>query len=336
MTPTGRAADGRVRFAVKAAASVGLLGLIFAYAGPADVFATMRAMPVWLLASAFGLLLSEALLRAVNWLQMVRNAGGAMRLGTAVYAYFVGGFFGAILPSTLGTDVARSVVGATRTGTPVELLLGAAVTLNLISLAIVGASAVAAAAWLFPSAADSSGTLLMSGCAGAACVAAVAALGFWARRSQRRASTGVKAAARVSGLRGRIARFSAALRAMPTSASLAPIALVCVWSYLSRTLGLLILLTAVDAPVSFAALLTVGPVLALGAVVPATVLGFGAYQAAGVFMLAQWGVSVERALAASVAQSGLALLLYVVGCGIYLAIGRDTRAGSPLNALEQR
>ena len=62
---------------------------------------------------------------------------------------------------------------------------------------------------------------------------------------------------------------------------------------------------------------------ALRSVYPAlSALGFGGYQAIHVTLLGFWSVPAEQALAASLLQSGLSVLLYGIGCAAYLAGGR--------------
>lgn len=320
----------------KTAVSLGLLAAIVAQIGPRVLVEQLGWMNSSLVAVAFALLLAESLVRTLNWFQLTHGAGCAVPLRAVAYAYYVGGFFGALLPSTVGTDVARSAVAAQRSSARVETLLAATALLNVLSLAVIGATGLAACAWLLATTDTHAPRAVLAAAVLGSGTCLVGVLALMAAASSARAAPAMPTpdARPATGLRARvrqrITRFRAALAMWPRRSALASATLVAVSSYALRSLGWLTLLWAAGAHVPWSVLLTLGPLVTLGAALPISVLGFGGFQAISVFVLAQWGVPPSQALAASLVQSGLALLLYGIGCGVYLAGGRASNA--PLSA----
>lgn len=313
----------------KVVVSLTLLAAILWHVGPRAVAAEVGGMNKGLVALALVLLLAESLLRSLNWFQLIRSGAQNAALRSVTYAYFVGGFFGALLPSTLGTDLARSTVAGIRTNGPVEAYFATTVLLNVLSLMVIGAAGLVAcglvldwpdapAATIGASAVVSSACLL--GVVGALCVLALQA------RAPRAKALPAQASKSRAGLKRRIARFVAALVMLPRGVELAAVVFVAACSYALRSLGWLTLLAAADASISWAVLLTIGPLVTLGAALPISVLGFGGFQAISVYLLAQWDVPTQQALAASIVQSGLAVLVCCIGCVVYLAGDRVSLA----------
>jgi uncharacterized protein (TIRG00374 family) len=303
--------------------SLALLILIFVHVGPSLVLEQVGGMDRPLLALAFGLLLGEAVVRALNWYQLIRNSVKNVSLRTVIHAHFVGGFFGALLPSTLGTDVARSAVMASRSAAPVEAYFATTVLLNVLSLAVIGLAGLIACAWVVSWPEAPVATIALSAGVSIACLLAILAAWTRARSMQApTATTEVSAAGIRARLRQRFAQFIAALVILPQGWNLAGVGIVAALSYALRSLGWLVLLAAVGTPVHWLVLLTIGPLLTLGAALPVSVLGFGGFQAINVLLLVQWGVPPQHALAMSLVQSGLAVLLHAVGCLAYVGGGK--------------
>jgi uncharacterized protein (TIRG00374 family) len=302
--------------------SLALLAAIVAFSGPKEVLGTLLGMAPALVGLGFALLLADAFVRTFNWFQLARNAGCHLPLGAAAQAYFAGGFVGALLPSTLGTDMARSAIAARRTQTPLEVLLGTTVLLNVLSLAAISAAGLGVSLSLLASPNAPRPALAASAGVAGACLLAIATL--WASLGSHPPRT-AGTAARGGGWRARIeqrlAGFRAALAFRPDARALAGIGAVALFSYALRTLGWLTTLAAAGADVSWAVLLAIGPLVTIGAALPISVLGFGGFQAIFVTLLSLWGVPPEQALAASLVQSGLSVPLYGIGCIAYLASG---------------
>jgi uncharacterized protein (TIRG00374 family) len=313
---------------VKVVVSLALLAAILAHVGPRAVAAQIGGMNKSLVALALALLLAESLLRSLNWFQLIRSGTQNAALRCITYAYFVGGFFGALVPSTLGTDLARSTVAGIRTKASVETYFATTVLLNLLSLMVICAAALIACALVLDWPNAPAATIAASAGVSSACLLGISVLYVLARQARApRAETPPAAAAKWrSGLKRRLARFLAALVMLPRGVELAAVVFVAACSYALRSLGWLTLLAAADASISWAVLLTIGPLVTLGAALPISVLGFGGFQAISVYLLAQWDVPTQQALAASIVQSGLAVLICCIGCVVYIAGDRVSLA----------
>lgn len=310
---------------LKVALSLALLAAIVAYSGPREVLAALRGVDPALIALGFGLLLADALVRAFNWFQLLRNAGCRLALGTVAHAYFAGGFVGALLPSTLGTDVARSALAARWTHTPLERPLATTVLLNALSLAAISAAGLCASVALLAAPDVPRAALTTAAAVAAACLSSIAVLWAGSRRPRPAAPAGAGGgwSARI---RQRLERFRAALVFRPAPRAAAGIGAIALLCYGLRTLGWLTLLAAAGTEISWAVLLAIGPLVTIGAALPISVLGFGGFQAIHVTLLGLWAVPAEQALAASLLQSGLSVLLYGIGCVAYVAGGGKSLA----------
>lgn len=325
---------GRV---ARIAASLALLTAIVLHVGPRVVVEQIGGMSRTLVALAFALLVAESLVRALNWFQLIRAGAPGVSLGTVTYGHFVGGFFGALLPSTLGTDLARSAVVTTRSNLPVASVFATTVLLNLLSLAVVSAAGILACALVFDRPDAPHATLVLSAAASAMCLAGVLAL--WARArpaTQPEPSEPAASASVAARLRRRLAQFRNALLVLPRGLRLAGVTLVAAGSYALRSLGWLVLLFAADVQITWTALLAIAPLVTLGAALPISVLGFGGFQAISVWLLAQWGVALGDALAASLVQSALAVLLHSIGCIAYVAVGKTSIPALRTGAANER
>ena len=312
----------------KVVVSLALLAAILMHVGPRAVAAQIGGMNKGLVALALALLLAESLLRSLNWFQLIRSGTQKVALRSITYAYFVGGFFGALLPSTLGTDLARSTVAGIRTNAPVEAYFATTVLLNVLSLMVISAAALLACARVMDWPNAPAATIAASAVVSSACLLGISALYALARQARvpRAGAESPPAVEWRAGLKRRVGRFVAALVRLPRGLELAGVVFVAACSYALRSLGWLTLLAAADTPVSWVVLLTIAPLVTLGAALPISVLGFGGFQAISVYLLAQWDVPSQQALAVSLVQSGLAVLICCIGCVVYIAGDRVSLA----------
>lgn len=304
--------------------SLALLLAIVLHVGPGLVAGQLEAMDKSLVLVALALLVIESLVRALNWYQLIRSGSRQVSLKTVVYAHFVGGFFGALLPSTLGTDMARSAVATTRSKISVEVLLATTVLLNILSIAVIAALAVVACFWVINWPEAPRRTIMVSAAVSGALLLLVFFLGSQAKRRGPVFSTDFEASTGWGGrLKKRMRQFVEALVILPRGRKLGAVSVIAALSYGLRTLGWLVLLAAAGVHISWIVLLTIGPLLTVGAALPISVLGFGGFQAISLVLLAQWGVPPQQALAVSLVQSALAVLLHSIGCFAYLNGGRN-------------
>lgn len=320
-------AKKRILDLLRWALSATVLAVLFYYVDHESLFAHLRGLNTDLVLIAFGLLIGEALVRCLNWQQLNRAAGCATSFGDVVYGYFTGGFFASVLPSTLGADAARSAFVARRSGSPLEKLLATTVSLNLISLltlsvwALVGGVVVVLiqrfplshASWL--SLALGFGFVALG-----AVVICMVLKGVVFHRARAAASSMEEEAEKV--LHRVTGRFTSAL--LMTGAGpkdIIRVAITATATCALRTTGWLVLLMADGVSVPWTALLVLGPALTLAAFLPISVGGFGGLQAVSIYLLADWGVPAEQAVAWSLVQSGLYVLLNSLGAVSY-AVGR--------------
>ena len=94
---------------VRVAFSAALLGVLFWRFGTRDVFEpVLRARP-GLFAAAFAIYCLSQLLSAARWMWLSRGVGFELDFRRAAKLYFVGMFFGIVVPSTLGSDAYRAL-----------------------------------------------------------------------------------------------------------------------------------------------------------------------------------------------------------------------------------
>lgn len=305
--------------ALRVAVSAAVFTALIEYVGLEAIVSQLRSIDGRFVALALLLLVGESLVRCVNWRQLAREVGCALPLREVIHAYFVGGFIGAVLPSTLSTDAARSTIAAIRNGGRVEVLLATTVTLNLISLGAASLCALLACLWLFVRFGSLPPSALAALLAGGGYLAGLAVLGELARRRRARAPHGASDAP--SGARHavpravrRIAeRFANSLLVIRGAAEIGRVGATAAASFALRTIGLQALLVGAGTVVPWAGLVVLGPLVAIAAALPISVAGFGGLQAVMVYVLGEWGVAPEQATAVSLVQAALFLVLHGLG-----------------------
>lgn len=300
--------------------SVVALFLVVHYIGPRQLLDRLSAVDRTLFALVLGLLLAEAFMRCLNWRQLARAAGSGGRIQDFLYGYFTGGFVATLLPSTLGTDAARSFFIARRTGAKIEVMLATAFAVNFLSLVALSLCALIAGLLIHVQGERLSYSSYVSlGIAAGCIVAAISVLAFV--RRQRREEHG-HVANEAGAKQGLLMRLRSILGRFVTTLILAGSGSV---GELTRTLAISIvmcvirivgwtmLLVALGTQLSWATLFVLGPALLILAALPISIGGFGGMQAASVFLLTGWGVTPEKAAAWSLLQSSLYIVLNVPG-----------------------
>jgi hypothetical protein len=94
---------------VRIAVSTALLALLLWKFGARDVFEPMLRAKPGLFAAAFALYCVSQLLSAARWMWLARGVGFDLGFRRAAKLYFVGMFFGIVVPSTLGSDAYRAL-----------------------------------------------------------------------------------------------------------------------------------------------------------------------------------------------------------------------------------
>lgn len=310
----------RLITALRLAVSAVALFVVIRYIGLQDLFDQVRALDLTLFSLVVALLSIEALTRCVNWHQLARSAGSPGSIGDFVRGYFTGGFVATVLPSSLGTDVARSFFVARRTSSPTEVILAAAFAVNFLSLVASSVCAQVAGLVLYLRGASFSYSAYVSLALSAAFIVAAAVVLGAVRR--KRAGVPSRASPETDTPRGLRARLGKVLDRFVTtlilagsgsSKDLARTLAVALATCVFRVVGWTILLIALGAEVSWASLFVLGPALLIAGMLPISIGGFGGLQALTVLLLADWGVTPEAAVAWSLLQSSLYVAVNLPG-----------------------
>lgn len=317
--------DRRSKLALKLVVSVGLFGWLVAEIGTHRIARSLSGTDVSLLAVAFLLVCGDNLLRAFNWRLLLRTGDAPPAFRDVLFAFLVGGFFGAFIPSSLGPDAARTVTLAGRTDRGVTRTASSVVMLNLLGLWGLAVVFVAGVVVLLLEGAVPDGLWALAAGAAGGVALLPALLASRVDMPELRPSSTVGE---------HLADFARALAAYRSAGSrLVPAFAI---ALANQLLAVLVVYTVFRAggiaadPVYFMALV---PALHVSRLVPASVAGFGAEQGFVVGLFGLAGVAAAPALAMSVLVSGLNLLVQAASGGLYVAanvrsLGREMAAVS--------
>lgn len=130
---------------IKAAITLALVLALLLSIDPNEVIRALGSIPPGVLALVLLVLVADRVLMGLKWRHLVNGAGGRMRLSDAIAIYFQSGFAALLLPTSLGGEVLRGVLGQ-RAGVPLQLVLASMVMEKLIAglsnlaLAVIGAA----------------------------------------------------------------------------------------------------------------------------------------------------------------------------------------------------
>lgn len=315
-TDDGNLLRGRVGRIARLAASFTLLGYILYRVGPAELVADLRSIELGLLLLGFIVVCVDSFLRAYNWKRLLELRNVPAGMAEVFTAFAAGGFFGYLVPSSLGPDAARSIALARREGLSLEKAASSVVMLNLAGLWALGIVFLAGAGWLALARGSPAWLSGLSVVAGGSTVA-ISGLLF--------TDASLPRIRRGSALLRRPMEFLRALADYRSVRSgIPPVVAVAV---LNQLLAMLVFYLAFRStgveihPLYFVALV---PAVTLARLVPASVAGFGAEQAVVVVLFSVAGVAAASALSASVAVSTLNLA-FTAGCGL-LYVSENVRA----------
>lgn len=307
---------------IKVVVSVGLLAVLIVQIGPGRLVDVFRRSHLSFVLLAALVVCLDALVRAFNWSRVLAARGDELPLADVFRAFAVGGFLGAFVPSSLGVDAGRTVVLARREEITVSRSASSLVMLNLTGF------------WAL-------GVLFLMGLGGLAVISEVPAslkvIGWVAGAGTAivPALLWTKAAAPASWhdkpLLGRIARFLDALAAFRSvRRRLAPVFLIALLNQLFAVTTFYLLFRASGVQINPAWFPLLVPAVTLARLIPASVAGFGAEQAAVVIVFGWAGVAASRSMAASLLASLLGGL-FIIGCGLYFTSAnlRELLARSP-------
>jgi uncharacterized membrane protein YbhN (UPF0104 family) len=319
---------GRLLDALKVAAAAAVLTLLVRRVG-VDALAAALAGVRWpLLAVPLLLIAADQAVRVVAWRTLLAAHGARIGLRELAAAFAAGTFFGAVLPSSLSTDMARVATVARRPGVTLGEAASSLVVLQLFGLGAVclfgalGAGALLAAGRDMPlTDAVLAASLAYLTLLGLLVEGRIPALGLAALPLGRRLGEKVRGWYEVlheyasSHVLGRVAGYALLNQAL------------IVLAHWATALAL-----GVDVPLWVIAVAT--PVVTLTKMIPLSVEGFGVQQGVYVYLFGRLGVAASEALAISLLfaavnlSASLAMGVYYAGEKL-LSFGGSTPAAAP-------
>lgn len=312
----------RSKLAAKVVVSLGLLGWLVAEVGTQEIVRALSAADLTLVGAAFLLILADGVLRGWNWRLVLGARGASPPFREVLYSFYIGGFFGSFIPSSLGPDAARTVALSRRSDLGVAPAASSVVMLNLVGLWALGFVLVCGVVALLAERALPGAFVWLA----AACAGGVALLP--ALLATRAPLPDVRPS---SKLGKRVAEFARTLADYREAGwSLWPVFAI---ALVNQAAAVLVIFTVfrsggIDVPVSY--FLAIVPVVHVSRLVPVSIAGFGAEQGVvvGLFHLAD--VDAAAALAMSVLVSGLNLVEQMLVGFLYLgmsarSLGRSLR-----------
>lgn len=333
--------DEAVRASLPQLLRIGIAAAIIAWllhaVGVEQIVGLVREVDVGLGAAAFAILFTACIAKAWNWRQLLIG----LRLTTpdrsreVIHCYCASALLGSALPSTAGTDAVRAVYMQRILGGKVSAFAASVVVLNMLGFAASCTMGLCGLLWLnfighAPRFAGMAATLFAAIIAGA-CAA------FLLLRYQRGTllRTLKLAGRRMFWLRRPLRRFlhrlnlfgSAHTHLPPVflTALLVQLMMAAVWETGGAALGVRL---------AFPFWMVFTPLVTIIALIPASVSGFGANQAAHVYLLGIVGVPAASAFVLSALYAFLNLLWNVTVGGLALMLSpggrlrKDTGGGS--------
>lgn len=297
--------------ALQITATLALLVLIWRIAGGAEALTLLRsAQPAWLAAAAM-LLMALTVLSALRWRLTAAPLGIRLSARTAIAEYFLAQLVNTTLPGGVLGDVGRAArarhaagVVAAAGSVIVERAIGQLAMLVVLSAGFVGTLTLATSIdWPRPVL-----TALAVLLPAAWAVLLAVLIGLRVRPDAA----------------GRLARAARALRRSVRSAPWQQVGLAMATA--ACVLGAFACCAlAVGAPLSFAAVVAVVPLVLLAMLIPVSVAGWGVREGAAVALLPIAGVGAAQSLAVSVSFGLMALIAALPGVATVWARRRVMR-----------
>lgn len=258
----------------------------------------------WLAGMATAVLVQ--VVAGIRWAELARPLGFAFPRRLFVWRFFEGMFFSLCLPSSIGGDVVKAYrIGDT---TPRRLLAGCSVVADrltgLSALAVLGGAALAARKY------DLSLPVTLAVAAGLLALvlgAFLLAVSFL--------DTIIAALPEGGPFRGFLAQL------LPYQQRPSLIATAVAWSFVVQAGGAIsvaVLARALGVGQPLSVWFSVVPLVALAAVLPISIGGFGVRTTAMAFLLAEQGVSADRAVGVALLWELSLLAIGLVGGGLFL------------------
>jgi hypothetical protein len=297
---------------VKIVLTFGLMLLLVQQIGAPELLQALRSIRPWFLLAVPVIVAMDTLLRTYSWHRLLRTRGFEVSMSRLLRVNMAGAFFGAFLPSSLGTDLARTSLLATEERIRAEESLSSVLMLNLLGLLALCLLALGGAL-LLGHRLEGPGLVRVIGLVSFGGITAVAALLSGSAPGLRRLPI-PSALRRVARLDEIGAALAAYLRDRVTLARVLGLALI------SQLMGVLLvfslsLSTRSDVPLPL--LLVLVPAINLLRLIPLSIAGFGAEQGIFVSVFVLAGQRAAEAFLISLLSSSVVLLFALAGGVVY-------------------
>jgi len=298
------------RKGLRIAASLGIFALVLVAVDPREVInGLQRISPLYVIAT-LGIVVIDSLLRSANWRQLL-NRFVSLDLKQTWLAYLSGAFYGSIIPSTVGTDVARAIAITQRVSIDMRISVATLVTLNILGLGAVGALGFIATVALLSE--NQTTFLILDLCLSGSLVLVAGVLLF--------APVGrwlIERVAKVAGQWLLVKRFLDPLMSTLLVLPRAPrdqivLAGIAFGNQLIRVSVTAVAAVSLGLDIDWWIFAAIAPLLIIVSMVPMSILGIGIEQGATVVLLAQFGVAGSDAFAISITVASVYIALALSG-----------------------
>jgi glycosyltransferase 2 family protein len=292
-----------------------------------DALVSMSPIP---LVIAVALASADRVLMAAKWRQLVRAAGGSMRLRDATNIYYQTCFTDLVFPNVVASEGLRVYLGR-RLGVPLALLLGSMAIERMVAAAVAIALAAAGLLYLAAGVEPQMRQLFLEIIAATAVVAALGVLAIWWTPLHRVAGRAVREriSPRVFQLLKKLSAALVGYRAQP--ATLAINLVLAIAENLLQIVNFYIIGRALGVRVPMLPFFAAIAVTALVRRLAMHVEGRGLGEGAAVVMFALLGVQKDAAVALTFAHYALWLFASLPGAYLLLRSGvrlRDVTASA--------
>ena len=306
---------------LKLLVTAALLALAMRKVDVSAAWAVGKTVTAPALGLSIGLMVIQVVICALRWRWVVMSLGGSIPSRTALSIYWIGNFFGLVLPGAVGGDAVR-MWKTRQLGMPLGLsvnsvmlerlstLFGLVLLVSATEPLLIDSLPVGAAVWLFPA-------ISAVGALGVTCLCLVhhfpPAFHRWS----------------VGRMVGSLAHHTRRLYLRPKH--LARLALLVFVGLNNMSLSVYALAVGLGIPLSMTDCIVLIPPVILMTTLPLSVAGWGARELAMVSMLGMVGVTEPQALALSV-LFGLVTMVTALPGGLWWLLSADRRAMHPPQA----
>lgn len=298
--------------ALKIALTPALIFFLVQRIGAEILVDTFRSIRPWFLLAIPVILLVETVIRTFSWRQLLGSRGLEVSFPRLLQVNMSGAFFGTFLPSSLGTDLARTTMLTTEENVRAEESLSSILMLNLLGLIALCVLALGGVL-LMGDRIENRGLAQGIAIGSIFGIAAVSAFFFGSSPVLKALHIPIKLreSSRLDNFESAIATY---IGDRKTIALVLGLALI---SQVMTVLLVYFLSMSVDSGTPLMLLIVLVPAITLLRLVPLSFAGFGAEQGIFVYLFVQAGQNATDAFVISILLSIVVLLFALVGGVIY-------------------